>query len=127
MKLSSYYIRNGIYISHLERWLKYFPLEQLMILDGEKLLVDPYNVVRKIENFLNLEQFFKKDVFVYNEEKGFMCIKRPMDKKSRCLGESKGSVHPFIDEKVLSRLKEFYETLDEKLFKIIKTDPFWKY
>ena len=127
VKVRSYYIRNGMYISHLKRWLKYFPLDQLMILDGEKLLVDPYNVVRKVENFLNLEPFFKKEIFVYNDEKGFMCIQIQVDAQSKCLGEGKGSVHPFIEEKVLSRLKEFYEPLDKWLFKTIKTEPFWKY
>jgi hypothetical protein len=127
VKSKSYYIKNGIYISHLKRWLKYFPLDKLLILDGEKLLVDPYSVVRNVEKFLKIETFFKKEIFVFNDAKGFMCIQKSKNAESKCLGEGKGSTHPYIDEKVLSKLREFYAPLDKRLFKTIKTEPFWKY
>ena len=127
VKSKSYYIRNGMYINHLKRWLKYFPLDKLLILDGEKLLVDPYSVVRNVEKFLKIETFFKKEIFVFNDAKGFMCIQKSKNAESKCLGEGKGSAHPYIDGKVLSKLREFYAPLDKRLFKTIKTEPFWKY
>ena len=99
----------------------------MLILDGEKLLVDPYSVVRNVEKFLKIETFFKKEIFVFNDAKGFMCIQKSKNAESKCLGEGKGSTHPYIDEKVLSKLREFYAPLDKRLFKTIKTEPFWKY
>lgn len=114
-----------MYITHLKEWLKYFTLNQILILDGEKLIIDPYNVVQKAESFLNVPKFIKKESFVYNEEKGFICIQRSPNIESKCLGESKGSAHPYIAQKFLNKLKEFYKPLDNELFQTIKSEHFW--
>lgn len=34
-------IKIGVYVRHLERWLKYFPLKQFHFISGERLIVDP--------------------------------------------------------------------------------------
>ena len=100
------YLQNGIYIKILEPWFKLFPLEQLLILDGEKLIIDPYSVLIKVEKYLDLEPFIQKEFFKFNEEKGFVCINYVAIKKPR-QDEGKGRTHPKIDEKVIEKLKSF--------------------
>lgn len=34
-------IRNSLYHMHMERWLRYFPLQNFLILDGDKFIEDP--------------------------------------------------------------------------------------
>lgn len=34
-------VKIGVYARHLERWLQYFPLSQLLFISGERLIVDP--------------------------------------------------------------------------------------
>lgn len=34
-------VKIGVYSRHLERWLQYFPLSQLLFISGERLIVDP--------------------------------------------------------------------------------------
>lgn len=34
-------VKIGVYAKHLERWLEYFPLSQLLFISGERLINDP--------------------------------------------------------------------------------------
>lgn len=38
-------IRNSLYALHLKNWLRYFPLEQFLFVDGDKFIVDPISKV----------------------------------------------------------------------------------
>lgn len=34
-------VKIGVYARHLERWLQFFPLSQLLFISGERLILDP--------------------------------------------------------------------------------------
>ena len=57
------WINDGIYYLHYVKWLNYFPPEQMYFFNGENFMVDPYNQMKKLEKFLNLEPFIQKDHF----------------------------------------------------------------
>jgi [heparan sulfate]-glucosamine 3-sulfotransferase 5 len=122
---NSGHIKYGIYVYHLKPWLKYFSFDQLLIIDGEKMIIDPYSVLVKVEKFLNLNPHFKKENYVFNQEKGFFCINNEKFDKPKCESESKGRKHPFIAKEVLDKLNKFYEPFDKQLFELLKQDPFW--
>lgn len=119
-------IKNGMYIEHVKKWLKYFPLEQILFVNGEQLITNPANELQKVEHFLGLQAQIKQDHFVYNYRKNFPCIVKPLDThKVKCLSGQKGRKHPHIDEHILNSLKEFYRPYDKELFKTIGQKPFW--
>jgi hypothetical protein len=119
------YIRNGVYVKYLKNWLKYFSLEQILILNGEKLISDPYSVISKAEVFLGLKPEIKKESFVFNESKGFFCFQFNKSVEMYCLTDDKGRKHPFIGERLLKKLNDYYKEFDKQLFKLIKQEPFW--
>ena len=43
MRINTKYkpVRNSLYAIHLSRWLEHFPLEQFLILDGDRFIRDP--------------------------------------------------------------------------------------
>lgn len=47
-------ISRGLYIEYIEQYLKYFPREQLLILDFDELKASPIKFFEKISNFLNI-------------------------------------------------------------------------
>ncbi|KJH47622.1 sulfotransferase domain protein [Dictyocaulus viviparus] len=47
-------IRIGLYHLHMKRWLDNFPLHQIHIVDGERLVSNPALEVRQTERFLGL-------------------------------------------------------------------------
>ena len=47
----------GIYADQLERWFKYFPREQFLILKSEDLYSDPAKTYEQVLDFLGLTKF----------------------------------------------------------------------
>lgn len=48
----------GKYSQHLERWLSYYPPQQLLIVDGEQLRNNPIGVMNDLQRFLKLSPPF---------------------------------------------------------------------
>lgn len=45
-------VKIGVYAQHLDRWLRYFPLSQLLFVSGERLIVDPAVEMTRVQVFL---------------------------------------------------------------------------
>jgi hypothetical protein len=50
------YIEQGLYASHLERWLAYFPQEQILIILVEDITADPAEVAKLVYGFLGVNK-----------------------------------------------------------------------
>ena len=125
-KISNNYFTRGKYVIHYKRWLEYFPKEQILILNGENFIINPYDEIQKVEKFINLQPYFKKNHFVLDKSKGFYCFKEELKNVSMfCLGSSKGRLHPPLRDDVLIMLKNVFITYDVELFKLINQKPFW--
>ncbi|XP_060083511.1 heparan sulfate glucosamine 3-O-sulfotransferase 1-like [Ylistrum balloti] len=110
-------IRPSLYHTNLKRWLKYFPLNQIHIVDGENLKRNPYEEIYKVEEFLGLSHQVRREQFVFNATKGFFCFRT--SSVVECLRENKGRQHIVVDEEVKARLKRHFRPLNELFFKQI--------
>ena len=123
-------LRHGLYFEQIQRFLRYFPLEQILFVNGEQLLKEPSVEMYKLQSFLNLKPIIKKEHFVYNIRKGFPCIVNPMDASIvNCLAEEgvhrKGQKHPPLDTSILEDLRKFYRLPNQKFFQLINQSPWW--
>lgn len=126
IKLDKNIIRNSLYITHLKHWLKFFSLDQFIFINGEALVKTPSTELKRIESFLNLKHVFKEEDFVFNKEKGFPCIRKPLDSdKIKCLNDQKGRKHPNILPGIKADLEKFYQPYNKKLFETIGQEPWW--
>lgn len=116
-------VSRSLYHRPLDRWLKYFPLEQIHIVDGDVLVQTPWIEVSKVETFLHLEHKITKEYFYYNKTRGFYCIKQEV--RNNCLNQSKGRKHPAVDPDVVKKLHEFYRPHNEKFFRRISRRFDW--
>ncbi|XP_074866915.1 heparan sulfate glucosamine 3-O-sulfotransferase 4 [Carettochelys insculpta] len=120
-------IRIGIYALHLENWLQYFPLSQILFVSGERLIVDPAGEMAKVQDFLGLKRIVTEKHFYFNKTKGFPCLKKPEDSSApRCLGKSKGRTHPKIDPDVIHRLRKFYKPFNVMFYQMTGQDFQWE-
>ncbi|XP_042545758.1 LOW QUALITY PROTEIN: heparan sulfate glucosamine 3-O-sulfotransferase 4 [Dipodomys spectabilis] len=120
-------IRIGIYALHLENWLQYFPLSQILFVSGERLIVDPAGEMAKVQDFLGLKRVVTEKHFYFNKTKGFPCLKKPEDSGApRCLGKSKGRTHPRIDPDVIHRLRKFYKPFNRMFYQMTGQDFQWE-
>lgn len=108
-------VRIGMYSLFFPRWLRTFSRQQIHIVDGDNLIVDPFSEIVKIEDFLGLGHRVLRKNFYYNETKGFFCVRNATGDK--CLNESKGRPHPRVSEDLLRTLRMFYAPHNENFFR----------
>ncbi|KAL0993535.1 hypothetical protein UPYG_G00109310 [Umbra pygmaea] len=119
-------VQIGMYAKHLERWLQYFPKDQLLFVSGERLISDPAGEMARVQDFLGLRRAVTHKHFHFNLAKGFPCLKRPEgNSKPHCLGKTKGRTHPNIDPEVVQRLREFYQPFNRKFYQMTGHDFGW--
>ena len=118
-------IKRGVFANYMKPWIDTFPLNNILIIDGDKLRDNPFDAVKKTESFLGLEEYFTERIFFFDKEKGFYCFLKELDGDPKCLGESKGRPHPEVDPKVLQMLQDFFKPHNEDLFKMINLRFNW--
>ena len=63
-----------LYDTALENWLKYFKLKQIHIVNSDILRVRLLQVMKQIENFLNIDACFTEREFYLNKTRGMFCL-----------------------------------------------------
>ncbi|XP_072312668.1 heparan sulfate glucosamine 3-O-sulfotransferase 3B1-like [Eucyclogobius newberryi] len=112
-------VQIGIYAKHLDNWLQYFPMEQLLFVSGERLISDPAGELGRVQDFLGLKRIIMDKHFYFNQTKGFPCLKKAEgSSKPHCLGKTKGRTHPNIDPEVVQRLRDFYRPFNLKFYQM---------
>ncbi len=118
----------SMYDVHMQRWLEYFSLEQIHIVNGDSLIQDPFPELQKVEKFLEISPFFRKDMFSFDNKKGFFCWNRLNEKAHEvkyCLGENKGRKHPDVSEDTIAKLREFFRPHNERFYKLVQQNFGW--
>ncbi|CAJ0945092.1 unnamed protein product [Ranitomeya imitator] len=119
-------IQIGIYAKHLENWLQYFPMSQILFVSGERLITDPAGELGRVQDFLGLKRIITDKHFYFNKTKGFPCLKKAEgSSKPHCLGKTKGRTHPNIHPEVVQRLREFYRPFNMKFYQMTGQDFGW--
>ncbi|XP_038152800.1 heparan sulfate glucosamine 3-O-sulfotransferase 3A1-like [Cyprinodon tularosa] len=112
-------IQIGIYAKHLDNWLQYFPMDQILFVSGERLITDPAGELGRVQDFLGLKRIITDKHFYFNQTKGFPCLKKAEgSSKPHCLGKTKGRTHPNIDPEVVQRLRDFYRPFNMKFYQM---------
>ncbi|KAG7324845.1 hypothetical protein KOW79_011161 [Hemibagrus wyckioides] len=112
-------IQIGIYAKHLDNWLQFFPMQQILFVSGERLISDPAGELGRVQDFLGLKRIITDKHFYFNKTKGFPCLKKAEgSSKPHCLGKTKGRTHPNIDPEVVQRLRDFYRPFNMKFYQM---------
>ncbi|KAJ3607697.1 hypothetical protein NHX12_024748 [Muraenolepis orangiensis] len=112
-------VQIGIYAKHLDNWLQYFPMGQILFVSGERLIADPAGELGRVQDFLGLKRIITDKHFYFNQTKGFPCLKKAEgSSKPHCLGKTKGRTHPNINPQVVQRLRDFYRPFNMKFYQM---------
>ncbi|XP_054731807.1 bifunctional heparan sulfate N-deacetylase/N-sulfotransferase [Anastrepha obliqua] len=110
----------GKYAQHLEHWLAYYPAQQLHIIDGEQLRLNPVDVMNDLQRFLKIQPTFDYSNHLrFDVKKGFFC-QVVSEKRNKCLGKSKGRQYPSMDERSAKLLQRYYLSHNTALVKLLK-------
>jgi len=117
----------GRYAEAIERWLQYYPPEQISILDGDELKTNPVSSLSKVSDFLGLAPFPFEQYIKYNQGKKFFC--KYKGDKYDCLGRGKGRSYGRMTSKEWQFLSDYYHLPNMKLYDLLislkKKIPNW--
>ena len=119
-------LQRSMYSVQLKRWLNYFKMDQIHIVDGDNFKLHPAEELNKIEKFLGIRHYFTEESFTYNEDKGFFCLNLPRGAEG-CMYKGKGREHREVSPDAIDKLKDFYKPFNEELFNIIGRRFDWGY
>ena len=122
-------LQASIYYLHLSRWLVHFPLEQIHIVHGEKLIETPWAEVNKVGAFLNITS-------EASENKRFYCATKTLPRNSKrykdisqtisaCLDNSKGRPKPPIAEGTMEGLSDFFKPHTRMFYDLVNREFGW--
>ena len=128
---SARFMQAGLYSVYIKNWLRYFPRDQIHIVNGDNLIHDPGMELMKVQRFLGIEVLINRSDFVFNPSKQFYCLtNRPYfnsgtHEDTICLGPSKGRKHPHISQRTLQAMRDFYRPYNQELYDLVGMDFGW--
>ena len=102
-----------------------FPSQQILLVDGDLLVRDPFAEMQRVQRFLHLEPEVTQQHFAFNATKGFFCIRVPGSATERCLNDTKGRRHPLVHPAVLQTLRQFYAPYNRQFYLMVGRDFHW--
>ncbi|KAK6290865.1 hypothetical protein J4Q44_G00387350 [Coregonus suidteri] len=108
----------GLYHTHLERWLTHYPVNQLVVLDGQQLRRDPAAVMDEVQKFLGVTPHYNySQTLTFDQQKGFWC-QLSEEGKTKCLW-SEGQKYPPMEPEARSYLSRYYREHNIDLSKLL--------
>ena len=118
------HLRDGLYAQHLERWLKFFSKEQLLVLHTKDLSTNFDNTLAKTFEFLNLPKYQIENRIEKNKIDKIrplagheQNVYKNIDSKTRTLFNVQN--YPEMKPETRKFLQDFFRPHNEKLFKMI--------
>lgn len=120
----SIFINLSKYSTIVKRWLQFFSLSQIHIVDGDEFKEDQIKVLSRAESFLGIKHYITDDKFVFDKEKGFYCLKGKSGDPV-CLGNGKGREHPTLRKANFHKLKAYFKPYNERFFRMVGKNFDW--
>ena len=95
------------YSRHMQHWMDTFPPRQILVVDGDRLRVSPWEELERVQAFLGVDQLIKRRHFLLNKDRGLYCW-RVRTPQPVCLGSNKGRTHPDLSEPELELLRRYF-------------------
>ena len=69
-QLRKHCLEPGFYAQHLTRWLTHKNAQKILVIDGEKLKMDPFSVMNQVQDFLDVEKINYSNLIKFDKKKG---------------------------------------------------------
>ena len=121
-------IRDSVYDAPMTEWLKYFSRDQFLIIDADDFKQSPAKILQRVEDFLGLAHYIIPDLFLWNQQKGYYCVKTNLtDAGMACYSSKRGKKIVDIYPQTKAILKEYYRPKVRRFFDIIGCSFNWGY
>ncbi|XP_054771782.2 heparan sulfate glucosamine 3-O-sulfotransferase 5-like [Lytechinus pictus] len=108
-------LAHSAYVLYLRRWMKLFPRDQFLIIDGDEFAKNPLPGLKQVESFLGIPHYFNEKLIYFDEQKGFFCKAMVHGRGTICAGATKGRPHPTVDDDVIRKLRSYFRPYNTQL------------
>ena len=120
------FLERSNYGKQMENWLKYFNLDQFLIIESDELKYHPAAVMTKVEDFLGLGHYITPEMFVLNKEKGYYCIKSNLTESGMaCYENDRGRSVTKVSQRTRTKLEKYFRPSNERFFSLIRKTYNW--
>ena len=119
-------VKHSIYDEGMDRYLKYFKVEQIMIIDSEEFKRDPFKTLYDIETFLKIEHVIKPEYFTFIKDKGFHCVRSVRNSSvAACYDRRRGrkeinvKTSDSVTNSTRQKLRDFFKPHNERFFETV--------
>lgn len=109
-------IQKSFYSLYLKEWYSLFQKDvEILNLDNSEFYTNPGQVLKQVENFLNLPEFINENNFFYNQNQGLFC-RLDVAGEANCPPSSKGrSNGQEVPERIKQKLKQVIDPFTKEL------------
>ena len=116
-------LTEGFYAVHYLRWAKLYNSSQLMVIDANEMLINPGEIMERVQDFVNLPKLLLKEDYVADPNNpGYFCYKDWQTEKLDCLPKAKQRTRNkliSISNTTSAKLKSLYSSHNEALFNVL--------
>ena len=92
-----------------------FPRENILVVNGDMMVTDPLQEIRRVESFLGLDPFFSQYHFVFPEGGRFPCFR--FGEHNLCMDpKHKGREHPTLKRETVNYLQRHFQPMVDNFF-----------
>ena len=83
-------LSDGIYAVFHKNWQAYFPDNQLVVIDGNQFLTEPWRPIKQLQGFVGVREFINEDNFVVSDG-GLPCFRENKTEHAECISGKRQS------------------------------------
>ena len=117
-------VRDSLYHQYFQKWLEVFPLDQILLVDGDVLRNTPLRELAKVEHFLGVPSALNEDNLYKNETLGNYYCARNLE-IIKCVGHAKDWKEPLVDQGIIRTMQTYYRPNNELFFKMANRTFDW--
>ncbi|KAJ8019867.1 Heparan sulfate glucosamine 3-O-sulfotransferase 6 [Holothuria leucospilota] len=115
------FVRTSLYSIHITNWLKYFSMDQILLVHEEDIRRNLAKVLREVELFLQIKTFFQPSMFQHKKRTCFI-----HDGVERCSPRWGSELpKPCVNETLKQKLRDFFRPFNREFEKAVGQTFLW--
>ena len=117
-------VRYSLYHNYLQKWLEVFPLNQILLVDGDVLRKTPLLELAKVEKFLGVQPALnEQNLYMNKTQSNYYCARSP--EIIKCVGHPKDWKQPQVDPEIIRSMQKYFRPNNELFFKMANRTFDW--
>ena len=122
---TSQLVKESLYDIYLTKWLRYFNISHWLFIDYYQLISQPFLTLGRVEKFLGIQSYFRKNYFIYNKQQ-ILClnskyVSRAKLKSTFCFPSNTSATDLSLGSDLEEQLKDYFVPHMEQTLSLVSS------